>query len=103
MKRGRPKTLSGISSRCSEWPAIVRCDDDFGIAPGVASRSSEISLSEFPIARRDIAGTGDDAVVDGEHVGIDAKPLGGGIEKNLPDFRAGKADRTAGMLHGETA
>ena len=43
MKRGRAKTLSGISSRCTEWPASARRVTGLGAASGVASRSSETS------------------------------------------------------------
>ena len=60
-------------------------------------------VGEFPIARPDIAGPGDRAVLDFERVGPDAELIGRRGEKDLADFRAGLPDGAAGLLHRKTA
>ncbi len=58
---------------------------------------------ELPVAGPDIAGSGDGAILDLERVDIDAQPIGGDAEKDLPDLGAGLPDGAAGLLHRKTA
>ena len=50
MKRGWPNTLSGMSRRAADEPAMRRAAAGFGAARQVASRSSETVVGELPVA-----------------------------------------------------
>ena len=60
-------------------------------------------FGELPVAGPDIAGAGDDAIVDVERVDSDAQPIGGEFKKDLPDFGADLPDGAARLLHRKTA
>ena len=60
-------------------------------------------VGKLPVARPDVAGPGDGAVLDVERVGPDAELIGCRSEKDLPDFRAGLPDGAPGLLHRKTA
>src|SRR5258708_29203929 len=53
---------------------------------------------KLPVAGPDIAGSGDGAILDLERVDIDAQPIGGDAEKDLPDLGASLPDGAAGLL-----